>query len=522
MEYPLFPQKNTPEYCLHRKFEIIPGLLTWITLLGAILISFIAPIFTAILIILYDLFWLIKSIIINGHTIVAYRRMKKAVKINWLKKCRKLEQKHGLKFNDIYHLIIIPYYKEGLEILEPSIKSIAQANFPKKRIIISMSGEKRAGKTACQRQIILKQKYSRYFKEFLTNIHANKKGEMKIKATNANFAAKKALRYLKKNNIPQKHVIVSNFDCDTCIHPQYLAAVAFQFLKSKKRYQQSYQPLPTYNNNIWDTNAIVRIVAIGSSFWHMIESTRPERLITFSSHSMSLKALIEVGLWKKDVISEDSAIFWQCFIHYNGDYRAVPLYIPVSMDATLSKTFLKTLINQYKQKRRWAYGIESFPRIARAFLKNKKIPAKEKIKRVFTILEGHHSWATASFLILFLGWLPLIVGGPQFNETVIAHNLPLVTRTILTIAMIGLVISLFLSLLLLPPKPAKYKKTKYIFLLLQWALVPFVAPLFTLPAIDSQTRLMFKKYFHSFWVSEKTRKDSENTDSLNPDDTAIS
>ena len=433
--------------------------------------------------------------------------MKKAVKLNWLKKCRTVKNKDGLKLEDIYQLIIIPYYNEGLEILELTIKSILDANFPLDKIIISISCEKRAGEEAWMRQEKLKKNYGHHFKAFITNIHPQIKGEMKNKSCNANWAAKAGIRYLKKENISIEKVIVSNLDCDTCIHPQYLAATTYHFLKNENRYHRSYQPVPMYNNNLWDAISIVRVISLSSSFWYMIESSRPERLVTFSSHSMSLKALMDVGLWQKDLINEDSAIFWQCYIYYNGDYSTIPLYIPVSMDATMSTSFFKTIASQYKQNRRWAYGIENFPRITRAFIKNKKIALREKIRHLFIMLEGNHSWATASILVLALGWLPLIIGGSAFNETVLAHNLPVVTRNILFIAMVGLLVSMFLSIFLLPPKPAKYSNFKYVTMVLQWILVPFIAPVMgSMPALDSQTRLVLGKYFQQFWVSEKVRK----------------
>ena len=53
----------------------------------------------------------------------------------------------------------------------------------------------------------------------------------------------------------------------------------------------------------------------------------------------------------------------------------------------------------------------------------------------------------------------------------------------------------------------KYSKKRYIYMFLQWFLVPIIAPtLGALPAIDSQTRILFKKYFGEFWVTEKIRK----------------
>ena len=131
----------------------------------------------------------------------------------------------------------------------------------------------------------------------------------------------------------------------------------------------------------------------------------------------------------------------------------------------------------------------------------------KKIRTGFEMLEGHHSWATSAFILAFLGWLPLFFGGAEFNESVLAHNLPLVTRYLMIMAMAGLVSSMFLSFFLLPPRPEKYSKKRYIYMFLQWFLTPIIAPtLGSIPAIDSQTRILLKKYFGEFWVTEKIKK----------------
>jgi hypothetical protein len=177
------------------------------------------------------------------------------------------------------------------------------------------------------------------------------------------------------------------------------------------------------------------------------------------------------------------------------------------LDAVLADTYWKTITNQYKQKRRWAYGIENFPIIMRSLWPDKKIKMRKKLKTAFEMLEGHHSWATAPFILAVLGWLPLFFGGSAFNESVLAHNLPFMTRYLMTLAMFGLIVSMFLSFILLPKRPEKYSKKRYIYMFFQWFLVPIIAPtLGAMPAIDSQTRILIKKYFGEFWVTEKMKK----------------
>ena len=76
----------------------------------------------------------------------------------------------------------------------------------------------------------------------------------------------------------------------------------------------------------------------------------------------------------------------------------------------------------------------------------------------------------------------------------------------MTIAMSGLIISATLTLLLMPSRPRHYQPWQYIYLILQWALVPLIATLLSaFPALDSETRLMLGRDLQ-FNVMQKTRK----------------
>ena len=81
----------------------------------------------------------------------------------------------------------------------------------------------------------------------------------------------------------------------------------------------------------------------------------------------------------------------------------------------MAQNLPRTIINQYKQQRRWAWGAENIPYLLYGFFKNKKISLYEKFRHSIIIFEGFWSWATSAPLIFFLGWLPLILGGEEFN-----------------------------------------------------------------------------------------------------------
>ncbi len=534
-----------------RLWQMLPGALSWGVLIGLSVLSFVVPFWIAIFVIAYDIYILIRVVYMSVHLLYAYRVLKNSAGIDWLARCRKVsanlaayakeitglaaasktldkkEQwqllRHSLElqhlvnngvqvmpWEKIHHVVVLPTYDESYVVLKSSIASLAATDFPKERLHVVIGFEERAGEEAKEKANILRQEFAGQFATFLTTFHPDGlPQEKRVKSANATWAIQRMEEEMQKLGVADDQVVISNFDSDTVVSPEYFSYLTYVFITHPDRYRLSYQPLPVYNNNVWDAPAFSRVIATGSTFWQMIESTRPERLVTFSSHSMSLVALKEVGYWQRDIISEDSRIFWQCLLHYDGEYRTEPLYTTVSMDAALAHSWWQTLVNQYKQKRRWAWGIENFPYLIEGCLKNKKIPLRTKATYLFRTLEGHFAWATSAIILAGLGWLPVLFGGPEFHGTVLSYSLPRITRLLMSIAMGGLVISASLSLLLLPQRPQQYSRWKYMFIILQWVLVPIIATVLSaFPALDAETRLMMGRDLH-FTVMQKARRQNK-------------
>jgi hypothetical protein len=301
-------------------------------------------------------------------------------------------------------------------------------------------------------------------------------------------------------------ILVSVFDIDTIIYPDYFFCLTHKFLTVQNPYRASYQPIPVYHNNIWEASFFARISASSNTFWQMMQQIRQEKLATYSSHSMTWRALADIDFWSTTMVSEDSRIFWHCFCYYRGDYRVEPLHYPVSMDVCMGGSWMETAKNLYKQQRRWGWGVENLPYLMFNAVKNwHVIPRGKMISRILVQVYGFHSWATNALIIAVIGWMPLILGGDRFRATVLSTNLPFVSRTLMIIAMVGLLFSSVISTLLLPPRPKNYNIFKKLFLLLEWALLPITIIVFgSVPGLEAQTRLMFGKYL-GFFVTPKKR-----------------
>lgn len=504
--------KDPKERLLFRIFEIFPGFLSWLTLLAAIVFSWLRPVWVAGFIITFTVFWLIRSFYLSFHLQSGFKRMKRYQNTNWLERLKKENPKReelGIhSWKDVYHLILLPNYKEPYEIIKESIESFLNCAYPKERMMLVLSFEERAGK---KRRVIakkLEQEFGNSFFRFLITFHPdNLPGEIPGHGSNDKWAGKEAKRkIIDPLKIPYEHIIVSSFDVDTRVFPYYFACLTYHYLKTKKPTRTAFQPVPLYTNNIWQAPVFSQLFSFSSTFWQIMCQERPEKLITFSSHAISFRALVDVDFKQPNVVSDDSRIFWQCLFRYNGDFRVEPLFYPVSMDANVASGFWRTLINMYKQQKRWAYGVGDIPYFLFGFIKNKKIALSKKLSLGFELISGHWSWATASFLIFALGWLPITLGGSRFSQTVLAYNLPRLTSKILTFSMLGLITSIYLSLTLLPPRPQSLSRFRYLSFILGWLLFPVIMIVFSsFPALDAQTRWMLGRYM-GFWATEKVRK----------------
>lgn len=503
---------NKKDNRLKRFFEIVPGFMTWATIIGLILFSAIKPLWVAIFIIVFDLYWVIRVGYFTTLLVFAYRRLEVEKKIDWIKRCNELKSVNGLNMDDVYQAVLFPVYKEGMPILTSSIDALINCNYRKDRMVVALTVEGRGGDEVWNNAIELQKKYKSSFFEFIITRHPDGlAGEAKTKGANATWGAKVLKEFFDSKKIDYEHVIISCFDADTCAEKEYFGCLAYHYMTNPKRTQSSYQPIPVYNNNIWHARSIARVIELGSSFMQMIETMRLEKFVTFSSHSMSFKTLVDVDYWPVDMISDDSVIYWRCFLYFDGNYSVIPLYVTVSLDIATEKALIPTIIKQYKQKRRWAWGVENFPYLMMGFMKNRKIPLIKKIRRGFNLFESHYTWAVWAIIVTFIAPLPLIFGGVIFRQTMVGYNLPSIAAALFRVTMVTLFICMLMSIRLLPPRPKDVKPQKRLVMFTQWILAPFLAACVgSTPAIDAQTRLMLGKYMH-FQVTEKTRQTPVST-----------
>ncbi|HVO86376.1 MAG TPA: glycosyltransferase [Candidatus Binatia bacterium] len=512
----------------YRIFEILPGLITWFILLLPVVLSIISPKLAAYFIIAYLLLWFVRAVGLDIRSLQGWQLMKEHRNMPWQKLNSDLEElvvrfegapkwharnlarvkeymlHSRTKPSEVVHVVMIAAYNESKDVLGPTLKSVLNCDYDMKKLIVVFAYEGRDGARSEAAVKELVGEYKTKFMHIMAVKHPVTPGEVRGKGGNITYAARQLQVYLEKRKVDPAKVLVTTLDADNRPDKQYFAALTYTFCSTEEPKYASYQPIPMYTNNIWDAPAPMRVIATGNSFWNIVLSMRPHMLRNFSSHAQPMNALIDTDFWSARTIVEDGHQYWRTWFRYDGKHEVYPIYVPIYQDAVLSFSYRKTIKAQFVQIRRWAWGASDVSYVAyTGFFKPNNIPRYKIWPKFLRLLEGHISWSTAPLLIALAALTPFLLNPQSY----IANELPQVASRIQQLALAGILVTLFLSFQILPPKPERYKRHRSLWMVLQWVYLPFTTIIFnSFAAIYSQTRLMFGRYMGNFDVTDKAVK----------------
>ncbi len=553
-------KRITDQHWFIRLFEILPGALTYSILIGPVVLSMFVPVAVAYFIIAFDIFWMLRSFRLGFNLIRSFRRLGRAGKIDWnnrllwlndpntyLEQTKTrmdvLAQSHQevlrrvwwrntpareeysrlssdlviqaeltlqerllLKPDGIYNAVILATYNESMDILEPSIQALTAVDYPGKQIMLVIAYEERGGPETEANANDLIKRYGHHFAMAIAVKHPDGiVGEVRGKGGNITYAGREFTKEILARGIDPENVIITTFDSDHRASKNYFSYLTFVYCSNPNRVRKSFQPIPMFYNNIWDVPAPMRVIATGNTFWVLMETMRPHRLRNFAAHAQSLETLIATDYWSVTTIVEDGHQFWRTYFAYDGDHQVIPMFTGVYQDAVLAESYLKTFQAQFLQLRRWAWGATDIQFVVRNSITHPRIPWSNKLTKILLLIESHVTWATVPLVLLGVAWMPLYLNR-SFSYQTLAHRLPEITSNINTLSSATIILTALISLISLPPRPARYGKGRTVFMFFQWVLLPITSIFFgAFAALNAQTRLMFGKYLE-FYVTEKATK----------------
>lgn len=481
----------------YRLYEMIPGSVAWFVILFPIWGSFILPKTVAYFVITFLVYWLYQSFKSAILAVRGYYLIIASQKINWLELFNQDFRADWLKYRHIEHVVIIPSYKEPIEVIEMIFSSLAaQIDIDLKKIHIVFSQEVRAGiENNTQTENYFKQKYNSTFGSLTFTAHpSDTQGEIAGKHTNEAYAAKFfKSKYLDSGKLKIENCTITSCDVDTIFHPKYFSALTYHFAKNPLRYFRFWQSPIFWHHNINDVPAPTRIIGTMGNVIHIANIQEPDGLFfNYSCYSSSYSLIDLAGYWDPDMIPEDWHIFLQSFFASGGKASVEPIFLPTIVDAPTGNNYFSALKNRYDQCVRHAWGAIDIPYALEQSRLHPEIPFLTRFLRIFKLIKTHFIWSSNWFILTLGTSLPVILN-PRFFNTALGYNLPRISNIILSICLIPLFVLIILDWKLRPDSQKKGLKN-ILLNIFQWPLTPIATlALSVIPGLHSHTRLMFGK-----------------------------
>ncbi|MGB6772605.1 MAG: glycosyltransferase family 2 protein [Candidatus Dormiibacterota bacterium] len=491
-----------------RLWEMAPGLTVWLILVTPFAIGFVIT-FTnfeylwllGVFAVGLDLYWLVKLVHTFRYVLRGIRLLEATQAVDWTQRLQTLESSpHRPDPAEVTHAFLIPTYTEHYETLHATVSALAAADYPSDRKICAII-TRETDLQGCRNVERLQEKFGASFKAFWHIKDPLLPGIVVGKSAAMSYGGPVLRRACDSLDLDPTKVIVTDLDSDYRVHPQYLTYITYQFCGSEGRLTSIWQPVPMFLNNLWKVPSAVRSIATLTTQWQLYLHQHPKRLVMFSAYSMSLQMLTEVGYWDNDVIPEDSRFFWKAFFKYGENLHVLPAFLPMYGDAPRAADYGTTIVSQYNQIKRWAWGVTDIPYVASRMTSHAEIPLKTRVERFQMLVFNHLSWATVPMLILVAGTLPSL-----FNYDYALSNMGAILETAASIILTTTLLNIVAVAVLdnrLQPRPPEWRWWRRRLVDMQTLMYPVVFMILSvIPALEAQTRLLFGSHLE-YRVTEK-------------------
>jgi hypothetical protein len=479
-----------------RTLDGIPGCLAWIALLLSIVSAIAFPRALLLVAALLGFYSATRFLFAGIANVMGLRNIKQWEAANWPERYRDDAGPDALAWDDVHHVVIVPNYKEPVEILSRTLDQLARQYEAHRRITIVMAME--AGEDGCiEKAEFLEKQYAPCFENFYFTVHPRGlPGEMQCKSANQAWAS----RWVKRKLVDEMgynigHIVITTMDADTLWHKDYFAALTYLFAINPDRYLRFWQAPIRYHTNIWDISPLLRIVNAYSTAFELAYLAAPWWIpMPMSSYSLSMKLLDASGYWDGDVIADEWHMFIKAYFAREGAVMLDRIFLPFSATAVTGETLWQAINNRYQQTLRHAWGSKEVGFIIAKMLEHPEVDFNVSFKLLFRVAHD--------ILLAGAGWVILTAGAQLpflLNPTLLPQVLQegasnpsylLIQISFLLVSILG-ILFWYQDVIVRPPRTHKQTLYERLMTLLSFPLLPILTLIFVaLPTIQAQTRLM--------------------------------
>lgn len=492
-----------------RALDGIPGCLAWLALVFSIIAAFAFPRTLLLIAALLGFYSAVRFLFAGIANVMGLRKIKRWEATNWRDRHRVESTAESLTWESVQHVVIIPNYKEPIEILRRTLDNLAAKRLAKTQMNIILAMEAADSDCTSKAEQLLTEYEGRFHTLYFAVHPRGLPGEMQCKSANQAWAA----RWIKRKLVDQlgyniDHIVVTTMDADTLWHEDYFEALTYLFATNPDRHLRFWQAPIRYHTNIWDINPLLRIVNAYSTAFELAYLAAPWWIpMPMSSYSLSLRLLDSSGYWDGDVIADEWHMFIKAYFVREGQVKLDRIFLPFSATAVTGDTLWQAIVNRYQQTLRHAWGSKEVGYIVARMIERPDVDFNTSFKLLFRVAHDI-LLAGAGWVILTAGsQLPFLMHpgllGQVLNEGLNNPVYVLLQISFLLVTILGIVFW-FQDVIVRPPRTHKQTLMERVWTLLSFPLLPILTLVFVaIPVMQAQTRLLIGIPLR-FKVSRKT------------------
>jgi len=266
-----------------------------------------------------------------------------------------------LMWEDVSHFVVLPNYKEDIDILREAIDTLAISTVARTQMGVVLAMEAREAGVQAKAEELLEE-YRLKFKYVMATYHPpGLPNEMPGKASNTRWAAQRLWAFLDAEGVDQDRVIVTVADADSDFHPVYFEALTYNVCCTASlaaRENSIWQAPIMHYKNFHSQPVVVKLASLFVS-QHELANLADDTAtpLPYSTYSITSNLAKKVGGWDPDWISEDWHMFLKCFLHTKGAVSVVPVMLPIINYTPEADTWWGTVWARWTQAKRHALGV---------------------------------------------------------------------------------------------------------------------------------------------------------------------
>lgn len=266
------------------------------------------------------------------------------------------------------HLIVIPIYRESVEVIGRTIGNLARHRAAASNYVILCAHEK-ADALHEEKFRRMHAEFAHRFAGFETTVHTVVAGECPGKAPNINWAAR---RYA-ASQPPESWstTMVTVIDSDTLIDERYLIELEREIAQVADPHAVVMAAPSFFESNRYEIPCFVRAM---DDLWSMGAAanifSNTKLGFPISNYSLSLRMLDDIDYFDVDHDStgEDFHIFVKASVKLEKDVRLVPIAAAMNNEDVEGHDYRSSLLARYAQSMRHALGVSSTSYLLRGVL----------------------------------------------------------------------------------------------------------------------------------------------------------